>query len=360
MRILIDIGHPAHVHLFRNLALDMVNKGHEILFTCREKEFEIDLLSHYKLPFESLGKKPSSLTGKLTGLVKFDCKLFSVARKFRPDLFLSHGSHYAAHVSLLTGRPHIALEDTYNFEQIWLYKPFTSVILTSDYEHPLKSGRVIRYSGYHELAYLHPNRFIPDRSVLKELGMEESANYIIIRFVSWQASHDIGHKGLSLEDKLFSVTEFSRHAKVFISSEAVLPKELEEFRLSLSPERIHDALAYSSLLFGESSTMAEEAAILGIPAFFLNNKSTYYSKHLEKEYGLLFNYSESESDLRESVRKGIELLNTPGVKQEWQEKRAKLLREKIDVTPFLVWFVENWPESFRIMKENPDYQMRFR
>ena len=106
--------------------------------------------------------------------------------------------------------------------------------------------------------------------------------------------------------------------------------------------------------------MAEEAAILGIPAFFLNNKSTYYSKHLEKEYGLLFNYSESESDLRESVRKGIELLNTPGVKQEWQEKRAKLLREKIDVTPFLVWFVENWPESFRIMKEDPDYQLRFR
>ena len=44
MRILIDIGHPAHVHLFKNFAWQMQEKGHKVLFTCREKEFEIDLL----------------------------------------------------------------------------------------------------------------------------------------------------------------------------------------------------------------------------------------------------------------------------------------------------------------------------
>lgn len=33
-----------------------------------------------------------------------------------------------------------------------------------------------------------------------------------------------------------------------------------------------------------------------------------------------------------------------------------MLADKIDVTAFLVWFIENWPESFKIMKENPDYQ----
>jgi len=37
-----------------------------------------------------------------------------------------------------------------------------------------------------------------------------------------------------------------------------------------------------------------------------------------------------------------------------------MLSEKIDVTAFIVWFVENWPESFKIMKENPDYQLNFR
>jgi hypothetical protein len=37
-----------------------------------------------------------------------------------------------------------------------------------------------------------------------------------------------------------------------------------------------------------------------------------------------------------------------------------MLSDKIDVTAFMVWFVENYPESAKIMKENPDYQWRFR
>ena len=41
MRILIDIGHPAHVHIFKNFAHEMEKRGHELLFTCRDKEFEI-------------------------------------------------------------------------------------------------------------------------------------------------------------------------------------------------------------------------------------------------------------------------------------------------------------------------------
>jgi hypothetical protein len=37
-----------------------------------------------------------------------------------------------------------------------------------------------------------------------------------------------------------------------------------------------------------------------------------------------------------------------------------MLKEKIDVTAFLVWFIENYPESVRIMREDPDYQEKFK
>jgi hypothetical protein len=37
-----------------------------------------------------------------------------------------------------------------------------------------------------------------------------------------------------------------------------------------------------------------------------------------------------------------------------------MLRDKIDVTAFMVWFIENYPDSVNIMKENPEYQDRFR
>jgi len=36
MKILIDIGHPAHVHLFRNLIKNLEHKGHFVLVTVKD------------------------------------------------------------------------------------------------------------------------------------------------------------------------------------------------------------------------------------------------------------------------------------------------------------------------------------
>jgi hypothetical protein len=77
---------------------------------------------------------------------------------------------------------------------------------------------------------------------------------------------------------------------------------------------------------------------------------------LEKKFGLIFNFS--DPDL--AIQKAIEILQHPNLKQEWQQKREKLLKEKIDITTFMVWFIENYPESFKVMKENPEIQERFR
>lgn len=360
MRILIDIGHPAHVHLFKHLAWEMQSKGHIILFTCRDKEFEIQLLSKYGFKFINFGKKFKSTLGKLFGMLVFDFKELMAAIKFKPDIFISHGSIYAAHAAWLIRKPHIAMEDTYNFEQIKLYLPFTKHVLTSDYKHPLKTKKLIKYSGYHELAYLHPNRFTPDKSILKQLGVEEGEKYVIIRFVSWNASHDLGHKGISYENKLSAIEEFEKYAKVFISSEGKLSPDLERYRIKMQPEKMHDALAFASFIFGESSTMAEEAAMLGVPSIYLFNDSTFYTSHLEKDYQIMFNYSESDSDQLKAINHGIDLLQSVNIKNIWLEKRKRMLEQKIDVTAFMVWFIENYPSSARIMKENPDYQYNFK
>lgn len=360
MNILIDIGHPAHVHLFTHFAKEMQSKGHKILFTCRDKEFEIYLLEQNGFSYKSFGKKYKSTPGKIWGMVEFGFKEFLTGLRFKPDVLLSHGSIYAAHAAFLLRKPHISFEDTYNFEQVRLYKPFTKHILTADYEHPLKSEKVIKYAGYHELAYLHPNRFTPDKTVLQELGITEGERYVIMRFVSWNASHDIGHKGISFANKLKAIEAFSRDAKVLVSSEKELPPELEKYRLPIKPHLIHDAMAYASLIFGESSTMVEEGAMLGIPGIYLFNQSTYYTRHLEKDYQIIFNYDESEEDQQKAIAKGVELLQKEDLKSEWQTKRENLLSKKIDITAFMVWFLENYPQSAKIMKENLDYQYNFK
>lgn len=360
MNILIDIGHPAHVHLFKFFALEMQKKGHLVLFTCRDKEFEIHLLEVNNLKYRSFGRKFTSAPGKIFGMLKFDFLEIQTALKFKPDIFLSHGSIYAAHASALLRKPHISFEDTFNFEQIRLYKPFTDVILTSDYDHPLKSGKVVKFSGYHELAYLHPSRFTPDKSVLNELGVGPDEKYVILRFVSWKASHDFGHKGISLKNKFQAVEQFSKYARVFISSEAELPEEMKKYKIPVSPERMHDALAFATLLWAESFTMPAECSVLGTPSVIMHNTTSLYLKEQQDKYGLCFYYSESENDQKLAIEKSIEILQTDSMKERWTEKRNMMLADKIDVTFFLVWFVEMYPQSLDTLRKNPDYQKNFK
>lgn len=359
MNIQIDIGHPAHVHLFKNFAFQMQEKGHKLLFTCRDKEFEIELLNIYGFSYKSFGKKKTSHTGKIIGLVEFDFKEVVAGLGFKPDVFLSHGSIYAAHAAFLLRKPHISLEDTFNFEQIRLYLPFTTAVLTGDYAHPSVGKKEIKYAGYHELAYLHPNYFFPDEAVLDFLGVKKNDKYVILRFVAWQATHDYGHKGITYLNKLNAIHEFESYAKVFISSESELPDDLVKYRIKIPPDKMHDALAFSRLLFGESSTMAEEGAMLGVPSIYLDKKGTCYTNHLENDYKLLYNYNERGSDQKKAIEKGIELLKSD-VKDEWKKRRDKMLADKIDVTAFLVWFIENYPDSAQIMRKDPYYQWRFK
>ena len=357
MNILIDIGHPAHVHLFRPFAHEMEEKGHRVLFTCRDKEFEIALLRAEGFDFISFGKKYATKWGKMWGLLKFDWMEWRICHRFKPDILLSHGSMYAAHAAWLCRRPHVSFEDTFNFEQIRLYEPFSSAILTADYAHPAVSEKEIRYAGYHELAYLHPKRFAPDRSVLDELGVKEGERYVLLRFVSWNATHDAGHKGMSMENKRRAVQMFSRYARVFISSEKELPDDLRAYKLPTPPERVHHVMAFSSLIFGESATMVSEGVVLGVPGIYMDDTGRYYTREQEQRYGLCFNYSESAEDQARAIEKGVEILSAPAFDLSGHER---LLRDKIDVTGFLVDFVENYPQSITTMRNNPDSQYRFK
>jgi len=349
MRILIDIGHPAHIHLFKNFAWEMQEKGHKILFTCKDRECILQLLKVYGFVYVNFGKHYKGAGAKIFGLIKNELQMFNTAIQFKPDLFLSHGSAIAAFTSFLLHKPHISFEDTFNMEQVRLYLPFTDVVLTGDYPHPSLGKKEIKYPGYHELAYLHPNVFTPDENVLKELGVEKNEEYALIRFVAWNATHDIGHRGFSKETKIKLVTELSKYIKVFISSEGDLPEELKGFQIKIKPENMHNALYYAQLLVGESATMASECAMVGTPAIYINN-SHFGSLDSQAEYGLVHLFSEDELAQEHAIQKAIEIVSKPDIKNEYRERAQKMLENKIDVTSFMIWFVENYPESVKEVK----------
>lgn len=357
MRILIDIGHPAHVHYFRNLIKIIQARGHIVLVTARNKEITHSLLNFYGIKFIDRGKGNNAFIGKLLYTFKGDFIIYKKSIKFKPDLFLSFGSPYAAHVAKLFNKPHIAFDDTEHAKlTIQSYVPITGTVLTPECFTKDFGPKQIRFKGYMELCYLHPKYFQPDEDIYKLLKISKFDPYVIIRFVSWKANHDIGHAGFKLKDKISLVTELAKKIKVFISSEGELDDQLKSYVLEVLPEKIHDVLYYSSLYIGEGATMASESAMLGVPAIYINPLSSGTLKEQEQKYGLVYQCK----NLNGAISKALEILNIPESREIYRQKKVKLLEENIDVTAFFVWFIENFPESREIMTKNQGYQLNFK
>ena len=355
MKILIDIGHPGHVHLFRPFAKEMIRKGHTILFTCRQKEFEIELLEAARFNYRSFGKHYKSKLGKIWGLIKFDVLLFFTALKFKPDIFLSAGSMYAAQVSFVMRRPHILMEDTGNMEQIRFYLPFTDVVFSPNELLQDLGEKQIRYPSFHEVAYLSPNNFEKDNGIYDFLGISENEKFVILRFVSWNATHDIGQGGFTAAEKDELVQYLSSKYKLFISSEASVPDAFKKYLFSIPPHKIHDAMAFAEFIISEGATMASEAGVLGTPAIYVNSLRACNNEDLEK-YGLVFNFRNGKGVLEKTK----ELEKLADKKNMLESKRKQFLNEKIDVTAMLIWFIENYPKSKYELKKDSEHLHRFK
>lgn len=357
MKILIDISHPAHAHFFKYFIKNMENKGHDIKITAKDKDLTLKLLDLFGLKYITVGSYRKKAISKFMDLLKIDYSLYTVCKKYNPDLVLGFGSINAAHAAFLVNKPCVIFDDDeYSYR---LYKPFTSTICTT-HTFKLNLGKKhVKFNGYKELAYLHPKHFIPDSHELEGMGINKDGDFIIMRFVGWNALHDIGKQGLEDQSKVDYVKKLEQYAHVFISSENPLPQQLQKYKISLPPDKIHHVLYFAKLLIGDTQTMTTEAAMLGTPAIrcnsFVGENDMLNFVELEEKYGLIFNYKDSEK----ALEKAIELVQTPDLKDTWKQKRDSMLNDKIDVTSFMVWFIENYPESFHKMKKDSTFQYQF-
>lgn len=363
MKILIDIGHPGHVHLFKNLISILKSKDINPLITVRDISAAKELLNLYKIPYIEIGNKSDSIKGKLINQVKYDLRLRKIVKDNNIELLIGT-SITIAHVSKISKAHSIVFDDDDDEVQPLMTKfghPFADFILSPDaLKNKRKKKETIYYAGYHELAYLHPNRFSPDAAVLKEAGIKEGEKYFVLRFNAFKAHHDIGIKGISIANKQKLVKMLLNYGKVFITSERELESEFEEYRIKIPPHKIHSFIYYSTMFLGDSQTMTSEAALLGVPALKCNSFAGELSvpNEIENKYGLCYAYKPENFD--KMLMKAEELLNHNDLKKEWLAKKENMLKDKIDVTAFLLWLIENYPNSIKEMQANPEIQNQFK
>lgn len=355
MKILIDIGHNAHVHFFKNFIGNMTAKGHEFIITAKDRRFLFQLLDEYNISYYNKGKRATSLIKKLFYLLKDDKYILNLAKNQHPDMFLGFGSPCIAHVSLVTKKPSIYFYDTeHSFFFRQTYLPFTKTFITPASYYANHGRKQYRFDGYKELAYLHPKRYTPDKDIKQKLGLKNGSKYVILRFIDKNAFHDLFYKGFNDNEKIQLITTLEKYAKVFISNESPLPEKYWKYRIPLPPHKIHDVLAGAELFLGEGATMAAEAALVGTPSIY-NYLQFGYLKSLQAE-GLL-NYT---PNIKNTIQLAKAILKDDNAKQKQQQKAKKVIDECIDLTAFMEWLVENYPNSLEILRKDPSYQYKFK
>jgi len=364
MKLLVVVYHPVDPYIIFETARKIENSGGKSFFVIVEKEGIIkNIVDSFGFENKVIGSNKVSFFGKILNIVSIVNSINRIIKRFKPDLVFSPASPYTSMACKFNKLPLVCWEDTetatFNFK--YSHKSIDSLLLIDSFYKDLPTDSIIRFNGYKELAYLHPNVFKPDESILKKLGLIKSDKIVLMRFSALNAMHDIGLKSevVTNEDKILHFIkkiEKLYNAKVLISmTERDLDDRFYKYKLLIPPSKYLDLLNFGSLYIGEGTTTACEAGVVGVPWIALRDKPLGYLNDQEKNFGLGFRID----NIEDAIIKAEEILKNNN-KSEWKIKRKKLLHDKIDVSAFITWFVKNYPDSHVIMKENPDFQNKFK
>lgn len=364
MKVIVYLGHPAHFYLYKLSIQNWKKAGHNIFILIKKKDILELLLKNSDLKYINIlseGRKDSR-TGIIIGLIKRIYRVFILCLQERPDI-LTGSSVENSFVGKILGIPVINLNED-DSEVVPFYAKL-SYPFANDILNPIvcDSGKwnqkAIKYNSYQELAYLHPNHFNPDKNIVEKYFSTDKP-YVILRFAKLNAHHDKGIQGINSEIAQKLIDILKPHADIYITSERELEPQFEQYRIKINPLDMHHVMAFAQLYIGDSQTMAAEAGVLGVPFVRFNDfvGRIGYLRELEDLYKLGYGIKTNEVDkLYKTV---ADLISMPDRAAVFAQRRQKMLSEKIDYAQFLTWFIENYPESARIMRENPDYQYRFR
>lgn len=336
MKAMICFTHPAWVHQFHHILWRMQERGDEVMCFVAEKDGNSKLLDSYGIPYIRCAKTTgTNPVQKAFLFLKLTAQFTLAALRFKPDIMIGRAAPMLSIASWIVRKPHIVYEDTEVSKfSLRICKRLSTKILTPRTFLTDLGKCQERVDTYKELFYLHPSVFTPDKQVLRDVGFNPDEPYILVRFVAWNASHDIGKKGLDDAGKIALVKQLSQYGRVYVSSEGAVPEELKPHLLNTPYELVHHVLAFAKLVYSEGATMASEAVMLGTHALYVNVIKSGSTQEQSERFGLLYNFNDGADRYEKATAKAIELLETPDLEQQGAQKLEKLLSEKVDINQY--------------------------
>lgn len=342
MTLFFEVMHPKHYYQFKALINHYKKRGDKVIVIARNKDIVFSLLDEERVEYEVYGKYQKNLfmkffSGFLT-LIQYD----RLIKKYKPDIILSKASPYSTLLSKIHASKTVIFPDS---EVVALTNKLVSkiadIIVTPKYFTIDFGEKHARIDGFFEETYISPNNLKINTGIHDLLHIGKDEKYAILRFVSWNANHDIGKKGIDHQQLEELVSVLSKNMKVFITSEEELPERFKEFKLNIPLNEIHSALYYADLYIGDSQTMATEAALLGTPSIrcndFVGDNDMSNFIYLEEQLALLKNFN----NWNEAIKTIRSMIIDGKAKVEWRERRSQYFKNKQDINEQIEKIIES-------------------
>ena len=338
MRIAISIEHPAWVHNFKSIIKALIARGDDVLVLAIDKDRSFELLDSFGIEYVKAGRTTGTNLVQKAFLFFWQSLNYTMkCVRFKPDILIGRASPMMAVAAWVCRRPHLIYEDTEVSKfSLNICKRLSAKILTpSTFLTDLGKAQE-RVDTYKELFYLHPSVFKPSRGVLREAGFNPDEPYVLLRFVAWNASHDVGKRGLNDQEKLALINRLeAAGVRVWVSSEKPLSGALKPYRLQTPYPLGASRAQVCQTRIQRRRDHGQRGGGAGTHALYVNEIRSGTTREQQERFDLLYCFHGPDR-YKEAEDKALALLADGTLAEQGAAKRERMLAVKNDINDLFI------------------------
>jgi hypothetical protein len=331
--VVIDIAHYPHVNFYKHAIEALKEKNVNVLVILRSRGKLVSIFQKEcpDVPHVLIGKHRQSLFGKMSSIIIRDLAFLNYLRNIDFEVGTGVGSIALAHTTRFFGKPSILFGDDIeeklshylgHYWATWDVRPKCV---------PVQGKNLLKYNGFKELAYLHPNHFTPDEKALEPYTLNPY-EYVFIREVS---SASLNYRRLKM-GKLANILDYLKKEdlKILLSIEdKTLINLFKEYCIILKEplEDIHSLLSYALFTVSSGDSIARESCLIGTPAIYTGGRDMAINNELIKR-SCMFKADETDSIINminyiidNHLKKEVEAKIKQAIKNEWMDTTEVIL-----------------------------------
>jgi predicted glycosyltransferase len=312
--VVFDIRHYPSVNLFKNAIKALMENDIDVHVIIRPRGNLVSLFQEEcpTVSYTLIGQHKKTLFGKMIDMIYRDIAFLRYLSSI--DFDLGVDSINLAHTTKLFGKPTVEFVDDTEYKLAYTLIKLSAKWVIMPRCIPAKGKNILKFNGFKELAYLHPNHFTPDKKALEEFDLKPY-EYVFMREVS---SASLNYRKLEM-GRLSKILDYikERNLKILLSIEDKSLVDLFENHciiLNEPVEDIYSLLHFASFTLSSGDSMARESCLAGTPAIYTGGRNMAINDELIRR-SFMFKAEDAES-----IKKTIDYVISHDIKKEVEAK----------------------------------------